>query len=32
MMEKSSGKAGPILFAVVLVGIIVFFYWFLGHQ
>lgn len=31
-MENSSGKAGPILFVAVLVGIIIFFYWFLGHQ
>lgn len=31
-MENSSSKAGPVLFVVVLVSILVFFYWFLGHQ
>ena len=32
-MEKDlSSKAGPALFAAVLVAILVFFYWFLGHK
>lgn len=30
-MEKGLSNAGPILFVAVLVGILVFFYWFLTH-
>lgn len=31
-MEENSSKAGPALFAAVLVLILYFFYWFLGHK
>jgi hypothetical protein len=32
MEERRSSKAGPILFGAVSIAIIVFFYWFLGHE
>ncbi len=31
MAEQTSSKAGPILFAVVAVAILIFFYWFLTN-
>lgn len=32
MQEEKSSKAGPILFAAVVISTLIFFYWFLTKQ